>query len=162
MQSLRPWHAQTVCARKQGQTTFKKLKNISWNLIGQNDLKFFREVSMYLPTKIDYTFLDHVQTQLRSQKIDGINRPLSAKLPSSWLVSAVNFFPTQREYWLIGRELLAHSLRPPTVSKLSLFLVLPMYIRLSILTGGWGGAKSYVRERAWSSINHSILPPDVI
>ena len=47
------------------------------------------------------------------------------------------------------------------VSKLSLFLSLPVCSRSSLLTGegerGQGGAKSYRGEEAWSSINHSIL-----
>jgi len=49
----------------------------------------------------------------------------------------------------------------PTVSKLSLFLSLPVCRCSSLLTGeegrGGRGAKSYVDEKALSSINHSIL-----
>ncbi len=51
---------------------------------------------------------------------------------------------------------------PPPVSKLSLFLSLLVYRRSRFLTGeeegsGGRGAKSYDREKAWSSINHSLL-----
>ncbi len=48
---------------------------------------------------------------------------------------------------------------PPPVSKLSLYLSLPLCRRSSLLTGGGGrGAKSYDDgEKAWPSINHSIL-----
>jgi hypothetical protein len=51
---------------------------------------------------------------------------------------------------------------PPTpfhVSKLSLFLRLPVCRRSSLLTeeGMRGGAKSYDGEKAWSFINHLIL-----
>jgi hypothetical protein len=59
--------------------------------------------------------------------------------------------------------LLAHLVTTPSpVSTLSLFLRLPVYCRSSLLTGeGWGagggGAKSYHVEKAWSSINHTIL-----
>ncbi len=45
---------------------------------------------------------------------------------------------------------------PFSVSKLSLFLNLPVCRRSSLLTGG-GGTISYDGEKAWSSINHSIL-----
>jgi hypothetical protein len=55
---------------------------------------------------------------------------------------------------------------PPTpppfpASKMSLFLSLPVSRRSSLLMveggGGGGGAKSYIGEKAWPSINHSIL-----
>ncbi len=53
-------------------------------------------------------------------------------------------------------------LPPFPVRKLSLFLSLPVCHRWSLLSeeaggGGEGGAKSYDREKAWSSINHPIL-----
>jgi hypothetical protein len=56
---------------------------------------------------------------------------------------------------------------PSTVSKLSLFLSLPVFRRSSSLTaelGGWGGrgAKFYVGEKAWPSIKGSILSGDGI
>ncbi len=56
--------------------------------------------------------------------------------------------------------LLANPLPLPPVSKLSLFLRLPVSHRSSLLTGeggggGWGD--KYDREKAWPSINHSIL-----
>ncbi len=52
---------------------------------------------------------------------------------------------------------------PPSRHKLSLFLSLPVCRRSSLLTErrrewGVGGAKSYDGEKAWSSVNHSILP----
>ncbi len=58
--------------------------------------------------------------------------------------------------------LLTHTLPPSTVSKLSLFLSLPVCRRSSLLTGEGGGgdeggAKSYDGEKAWSSVNPSIL-----
>ncbi len=70
-----------------------------------------------------------------------------------------------REYWMIQRGpgfLLGFSPTPfpsSPVSKLSLFLGLPMCRRPSLLTeeGGGRGAKSYDREKAWLTINHSIL-----
>jgi hypothetical protein len=49
------------------------------------------------------------------------------------------------------------------VLKLSLFLSLPVCHRSNLLTGkrgrgmGWGGAKFYDSEKAWSSTDHSIL-----
>ncbi len=70
-----------------------------------------------------------------------------------------------REYWMIHWPgLLAivwigfspFPLFP--VSQLSLFLDLPVCSQSNLLTGGGGrGAKSYDREKAWSSTNHSIL-----
>jgi hypothetical protein len=56
----------------------------------------------------------------------------------------------------------AHPLPPSPPSKLPLFLSLPECRRSSLLTGEVGevvrrGAKSYDREKAWPSINHSIL-----
>jgi hypothetical protein len=55
----------------------------------------------------------------------------------------------------------AHPLPPFPVSNFSVFLSLPVCRRSSLLTregGGDGrGAKSYGREKAWSSINHSVL-----
>ncbi len=61
----------------------------------------------------------------------------------------------RRMFWF-----LAHP-SPSPVSKLSIFLSLPVCRRLSLLTGEGGrgvcGAKSYGREKAWSSISHSIL-----
>ncbi len=77
-----------------------------------------------------------------------------------------------REYWIIyrGPSFLAFvrfgsspTSFPPTspVSKLSLFLSLIVCRRSSLLTGEGGrggrGAKSYEHEKAWPSINHSIL-----
>ncbi len=57
--------------------------------------------------------------------------------------------------------LLPHHLTPYPISKLSLFLSLPVSRRSSYLTGeggrGGGGAKSHDDEKAWSSINHSIF-----
>jgi hypothetical protein len=48
-----------------------------------------------------------------------------------------------------------------SVRKMSLFLSLPVSRRSSLLMveggGGGGGAKSYFGEKAWPSINHSIL-----
>ncbi len=56
------------------------------------------------------------------------------------------------DFWL-----LPHPLPPTSVSKLSLFLMLPVSRHaVSLLTGGWG-AKSCDGEKAWSSINHPIL-----
>jgi hypothetical protein len=55
---------------------------------------------------------------------------------------------------------LAHSFSPSLVSKLSLFLSLPVCPQSSLLTAkGGGGARSQIiqPEKAWSSINHSIL-----
>ncbi len=50
---------------------------------------------------------------------------------------------------------------PSHVSKLSLFVSLPVYCRSSLLTGGGGGGvrgnQLYDGERAWAFINHSIL-----
>jgi hypothetical protein len=54
---------------------------------------------------------------------------------------------------------------PPSPTFLSasrLFLCFPVCRRSSLLTGGVGGrggrgAKSYAREKAWPSVNHSIL-----
>ncbi len=50
---------------------------------------------------------------------------------------------------------------PTPVSKLSLVLSLPVSRRSSLVTqeggGSGGGDKSYDGEKAWSSINHSIL-----
>ncbi len=46
---------------------------------------------------------------------------------------------------------------PPPVSTLSLFLTLPIYRRSRLLTGKGGGANHTTEEKAWSSINHSIL-----
>jgi hypothetical protein len=50
---------------------------------------------------------------------------------------------------------------PLPVSKLTFFLSLPVCRRSSLLTGegggSRGGAKSDDVEKAWSSINHSIL-----
>jgi hypothetical protein len=54
---------------------------------------------------------------------------------------------------------------PSPVSKLSLFLSLPVCHRSSLLSEGGGpgggrgggGAKLYDGEKAWSSINHSIF-----
>ncbi len=48
------------------------------------------------------------------------------------------------------------------VSKLSLFLNLPVNRRSSLPKGGWeegvgGAAESYGGEKAWFSINHSLL-----
>jgi hypothetical protein len=50
---------------------------------------------------------------------------------------------------------------PPPISKLSLFLSLPVLFRWFDLTDGRGGrgrggAKSYDDEKAWSSINNSL------
>ncbi len=45
---------------------------------------------------------------------------------------------------------------PSLVRKLSLFLSLPVCRRSSFLSG-WARAKSYACEKAWPSINHSIL-----
>ena len=75
------------------------------------------------------------------------------------------------EYWMIywGPGFLAvvwfdsspTSLPPSPVRNLSLFLSLLMCRRWSLLTGGGGrsegGAKSYDREKAWSSIYYPIL-----
>jgi hypothetical protein len=54
----------------------------------------------------------------------------------------------------------AHPLPPSPVTKLYLFLSLSMCVAgRAYLTEGRGGeAKSYDGEKAWSSINHSILP----
>jgi hypothetical protein len=56
--------------------------------------------------------------------------------------------------------------RPPpsTVSKLSIFLSFPVRcfsVEFTDEKGGGGGrgAKSYEREKAWPSINHSIFSP---
>jgi hypothetical protein len=47
---------------------------------------------------------------------------------------------------------------PSLVSKLSIVFSVHVCHRLNLLTGeGGGGAKSYDREKAWFSINHSIL-----
>jgi hypothetical protein len=48
---------------------------------------------------------------------------------------------------------------PSLVSKLSLFLRLPVFRRSSLRKGegGGGGAKSYDGEKVWASINHSVL-----
>jgi len=44
------------------------------------------------------------------------------------------------------------------LSLFSLFLSLPVFRRSSLLMGeGGGGAKLYDSEKAWSSVNHSIL-----
>jgi hypothetical protein len=51
--------------------------------------------------------------------------------------------------------LLPHPLPLSSVSKLSVFLSLP--VRASDGGEGRGGAKSYDGEDAWPSINHSIL-----
>jgi hypothetical protein len=64
-------------------------------------------------------------------------------------------------------RLLAHAPPPSsgTGSKLPLFLSLPVCRRSILLTGeeggGGRGAKSDDREKAWSSINHSILSGEV-
>jgi hypothetical protein len=56
---------------------------------------------------------------------------------------------------------LANSHPSPCVRKLSLFVILPVRSPPSILPGeggeGGGGAKSYDGEKAWSSLNHSVL-----
>jgi hypothetical protein len=53
-------------------------------------------------------------------------------------------------------RLLRLPLPPSPVSKLSLFLSLPVCCRSSLLTGEGGGrgAESYDRKKAWSSINN--------
>jgi hypothetical protein len=54
----------------------------------------------------------------------------------------------------------SHDFAPPPsppVSKLSLFLSLPVELSDGKGGGGRGGANSYGGEKAWSSINHSIL-----
>jgi hypothetical protein len=76
-----------------------------------------------------------------------------------------------REYWMIDRGpgfLLVVwfgsspiPFPPPSLSRLSLFLSLPVCRRSSLPTGGGGGgargAKSFDREKERFSINHSIL-----
>jgi hypothetical protein len=71
-----------------------------------------------------------------------------------------------RKYWMIyGPGFLAVLWfgsspipSPSLVSNLSFFLTIPVCRRSSILTGKVvGGAESYDREKAWPSINHSIL-----
>jgi hypothetical protein len=75
-----------------------------------------------------------------------------------------------REYWMTYRGpsfFVVEWFGSPPVSKLSLFLSLPACRRssLSSLLAYWGGegegggvrTKSYDREKAWSSINRSIL-----
>ncbi len=59
-------------------------------------------------------------------------------------------------------QLLAHLIPPSLVSKLSLFLRLPVCRRSSLIKGGrrvWARSqiKSYDGEKAWPSINHWIL-----
>ncbi len=58
-------------------------------------------------------------------------------------------------------RLLAHPLLPSLVSKLSLFLSLPVCRQVEIADwgrgGGGRGAQFYDREKAWPSINHSML-----
>jgi hypothetical protein len=62
---------------------------------------------------------------------------------------------------LYGRmiRLLAHPLPPSPVIKLSLFLSFTVELTDRIGRGKWGGRGDtlYNREKAWSSINHSIL-----
>jgi hypothetical protein len=48
-------------------------------------------------------------------------------------------------------------LPPSLVSMLSLILNLPVYRRSSLLTHDGEGGGWEAREKAWSSINHSIL-----
>ncbi len=75
-----------------------------------------------------------------------------------------------REYWMIYRGprflcgRVVRLLHPPPhspVSIVSLFLSLPVCRRSSLLTGegggGGGGAVTHHREKAWPTINHSIL-----
>ncbi len=69
-----------------------------------------------------------------------------------------------KEYWMIyrGPRFLAvvwfgsqpTPFHPLPVSKLSLFLTLPVYRRQP---RGWGRIESYDGEKAWSSRKHSIL-----
>jgi hypothetical protein len=78
-----------------------------------------------------------------------------------------------REYWMIYRgpgflAVVYNSAPHPPLSPLSspsLFLSLPVCRRSSLLTewGGRGGrgAKSYDLEKAWPSINHSILSGNI-
>jgi hypothetical protein len=56
--------------------------------------------------------------------------------------------------------LLSYPLPPTPMIKLSLFLSLPVFCRSSLLAGRGGGGvgiKSFDSEKAWSSINYSIL-----
>ncbi len=76
-----------------------------------------------------------------------------------WFIGNQAFSPS---VWFMI-QLLAHTIPTSPVSKLSLFLSLPVCRRSRLLTaeaeGGGQGAKSYDGEKAWSStiLNHSIL-----
>ncbi len=61
---------------------------------------------------------------------------------------------------------LAHPLPPSPVSKLPLFLSLPVCRRSSLLTGekvggGGRGVESYDRKKAWPSVIHSLLSASI-
>jgi hypothetical protein len=75
--------------------------------------------------------------------------------------STIYLSPESFEWFIGGQAFLrSHDLAPPPVSNLSLFLSLPVCSRSSLLTrerGEGRGTKSCDREKAWSSINHSIL-----
>ncbi len=83
--------------------------------------------------------------------------PESSRLPHPQRV--LNALQRTRLSW--RRMIWLLTLTPSPVSKMSLFLSLPVFRLSSLLTGevwggGGGGAKSYNREKAWSSTNHSI------
>ncbi len=69
--------------------------------------------------------------------------------------------PESIEWFIEGQAFLrSHDLAPPPVCNLSLFHSLPVCSRSSLLTrerGEGRGTKSCDREKAWSSINRSIL-----
>ncbi len=55
-------------------------------------------------------------------------------------------------------RLSAQPLPPSPVSKLSLFLSLPVCCRSSLLRGGGARSQIIPPRKAWPSINHSLLP----